>query len=97
LKITAKWRPQTNRQNEVAVMEALAETGDFMPNISKKSTAAGYTFGSFTSPIHPHLAGKESQPGNGREDDMEEESRPGHGKFNNGQPLVKHGDWHSNT
>jgi hypothetical protein len=29
LKITAKFKPQTNRQNDVAVMEALTETGDF--------------------------------------------------------------------
>jgi hypothetical protein len=29
LKITGKWKPQTNRQNDVAVMEALNETGDF--------------------------------------------------------------------
>jgi hypothetical protein len=29
LKITAKWKPLTNRQNDLAVMEALTETGDF--------------------------------------------------------------------
>jgi hypothetical protein len=29
LKITAKWKPQTNHQNDVAVMEALTETGEF--------------------------------------------------------------------
>jgi hypothetical protein len=30
LKITAKWTPQPNRKNDVAVMEALTETGDFL-------------------------------------------------------------------
>jgi hypothetical protein len=29
LKITAKYKPQTNRQNDVAMMEALTDTGDF--------------------------------------------------------------------
>jgi hypothetical protein len=29
LKINAKWKPLPNRQNDVAVMEALTETGDF--------------------------------------------------------------------
>jgi hypothetical protein len=29
LKITATWKPQTNRQNDVTVMEALTETGNF--------------------------------------------------------------------
>jgi hypothetical protein len=29
LKITEKWKPQPNRQNDVAVMEALTKTGDF--------------------------------------------------------------------
>jgi hypothetical protein len=29
LKIKAKWKPQPNRQNDVAVMEALTKTGDF--------------------------------------------------------------------
>jgi hypothetical protein len=29
LKITATWKPQPNRKNDVAAMEALTETGDF--------------------------------------------------------------------
>jgi hypothetical protein len=29
LKITAKWKPLSNRQNEVAMMEVLTETEDF--------------------------------------------------------------------
>jgi hypothetical protein len=32
-----------------------------------------------------------------REGKMEGGSRPGHGQFNNGQPLGKHENWHSNT
>jgi hypothetical protein len=97
LNITAKWKSQTNHQNDIAVMEALTETGNFSGKDLKKSTAAGYTFGSSTSPIYPHSTGKESQPGHGREYDMEGGNHPGHGQFNNGQPLGKHGHWHLNT
>jgi hypothetical protein len=41
LKITVKWKPQTNHQNDVTVMEALTETGDFSAKDLKEINRCG--------------------------------------------------------
>jgi hypothetical protein len=78
LKITAKWKPLPNLQNDVAVMEALTETGDFSAKDLKDINRCRiYLRVFYISDISTH-DGKESQPGHGREDEMEEGSHPGH-------------------
>jgi hypothetical protein len=97
LKATSTWKPQPNLKNNVAIVEALTKTGVFLPNTSEKSTAAGYTSESSTFQIYSHSMDRKSQPGHGRECEMEGVNRPGHGQVNKIQPIGKHGNWHSNN
>jgi hypothetical protein len=58
LKITVEWEPLPNRKNDVAMMEELTETEKKPQKNLKRSIAAGYTSGYFTSPILLHMLGR---------------------------------------
>jgi hypothetical protein len=79
LKITAKWKPLPNRQNDVALMETLTETEEFSSKDLKDINHCN-----FTSPTYQPTTDKELKIERGREGAMEEGSCPGHGQFNIG-------------
>jgi hypothetical protein len=61
-----EWEPLPNRKKEVDMMEALTRTEEFSAKTLKRSIAAGYISGYFTSPILLYTTGRESQTGHER-------------------------------